>query len=65
MRKRRPPTRIEIKQQICDHTRMDQRGLSEQTAAAGPWRTRLSCPTCAWTFVRETPEAVGTPVAHP
>ena len=63
MRKRRLPTRIEIKQHICDHTKMDQRGPSEQTATTDSWQTRLSCPTCDWTFVRETPVAVGVPVA--
>ncbi len=58
MPKRRIPTKQEIKRAICDHSRMDQVGVSERRAD-GDWQSVLACPSCGWTFVHVSAAAVG------
>lgn len=53
----RTPTVWEIKRAICTHERLAPAGPSEQRAAAGDWRTKMTCPTCGAWYIRATVDA--------
>ena len=54
----------EIKQAICGHEALAPAGPSLQATPGGVWLTRVTCPACGASEVRETPDsAVFTPVA--